>query len=73
MSLSVPPISDPYPTPLVGETQSATERRHDQEDATRRRAPHRHTEPTPAVEQPTTAPADPETPPTIGTLIDVRA
>jgi hypothetical protein len=69
MSVSIPPVSDPYPTPLVDGTQSATDRQRAREDANRRRQPHHQGAPQPDAPQP----QEPDASPTIGTLIDVRA
>ncbi|MES1255833.1 MAG: hypothetical protein ABUS56_09510 [Acidobacteriota bacterium] len=72
MSFSIPPVSDPYPTPLVGETQSITDRQRAREEADRRRHQHPHPDPHVAEEQDVPA-KDPDAHPTVGTLIDVRA
>jgi hypothetical protein len=72
MSFSIPPVSDPYPTPLVGETHSATDRQRARQEADRRR--HQHAHPDPQATDERDAPAtDPDARPTVGTLIDVRA
>jgi hypothetical protein len=72
MSLSILPVSTPFPTSLVPENHTATDRQHAHDDANQHRHQHQHVEEPPS-EEPATGSVDPESPPTRGTLIDVQA
>jgi hypothetical protein len=72
MSLSILPVSSPFPTSVVPENDTATDRQHAQHDANQQRHQQQHVEQPPSEELATGTP-DPESPPTIGTLIDVQA
>jgi hypothetical protein len=65
-------VSAPYASPAVVEMESATHGQHLQREANRRHHPHPHAE-TPAPAAPDDLPVESESPPTHGTLIDVRA
>ena len=72
MSLSILPVSTPFPTSLVPENHTATDKQHPQDDANQHRHQQQHVE-APPSEELATGSLDPESPPTRGTLIDVLA
>ncbi len=72
MSLSILPVSSPFPTSVVPENQTATDRQHPHDHANHHRHPHHHVD-TPPSEEPVSGSLDPESPPSRGTLIDVQA
>ena len=71
MSFAVEPAFAPYPLALVAETELDVRQRRAHEEANRHR-PHPQAD-TSASEDSTTLPADPESSPLIGTLLNVRA
>jgi hypothetical protein len=72
MSLSILPVSSPFPTSVVPENHTATDRQHPHDEANQHRHRQQHVE-KPPPEELATGPVDPESPPTRGTLIDVQA
>jgi hypothetical protein len=72
MSFAVEPTFAPYPLTLVAETELDVRQRRAHEEANRQR--HHAPADTPAPEEDSTeVPADPESSPFIGTLLNVRA
>lgn len=72
MSLSILPVSSPFPTSVVPENQTATDPQHAHDEPNQQRHPH-HRVNTPSPEEPVTGSLDPESPRSRGTLIDVQA
>jgi hypothetical protein len=71
MTFSIPPVDALFPVTVVADTQSTAARQHAHDEANRRRQQHAHPE-TPAPAEPAARP-DPESHPTAGTLLDVKA
>jgi hypothetical protein len=72
MSFTISPVSTPYAPAAVAETEISNDRQHTQQEANRRRQPHRHTE-TPVPDEQQAPSSDADSLPTVGTLIDARA
>jgi hypothetical protein len=72
MSFTMLPIGTPYPTPVVLETQSATDRQHARDEANRRHHAHAAVE-TPAPDDAAATTLESEAGPPLGMLIDVKA
>ena len=72
MPLSITPVPDLFPTPLVAEPQSPADRQRAREEAEHRRHAHPHAD-APAEEPATPPAAEADAVVPIGTLIDVRA
>jgi hypothetical protein len=70
MSFMILSVSESYAPPAVAETERPHDRQQQPQNPNRRRHPHRPSEPPSSADEPSPQPASP---PTIGTLIDVRA
>jgi hypothetical protein len=67
----VSPVSASFPMPAVAETKGETDHQRAQDDANRHRQQLSHVQ-TPPSEENAAPPPEPESRPTIGTLINVR-
>jgi hypothetical protein len=71
MTLPVSPVDALFPVSVIAETHTTAARQHAQDEANRRRQRHAEEEAA-EPEAPVATPPDPESPPTTGTLLDVK-
>jgi hypothetical protein len=70
MTFPISPVDALFPVTVVAETANTPARQRAHDEANRRRQ-QQHAQPEPPGE-PAAAPPDPESPPTAGTLLDVK-